>query len=337
MTQTSPPSSVLELLIGKWVAQAVSAAAELRIADELKDGPRPCAEVARAVGASEDALYRLLRALAAVQVVEELDGRRFALTDLGAQLRSDVPLSFAGYARLCGHDITWRPWGRLAESVRTARPAFEAVFGAAGFDYIATHPDAAAAFNDGMTAITSAETMAIVAAYDFGAFRTLVDVGGGHGLLLASALRATPGLRGILFDLPAGVDPTRALFRAEGVAERVEVVTASFFDGVPEGGDAYMMKHILHDWDDARALQILRNCRRALPAGGRLLTIEIVIGTANAGTLGSFLDLEMLVMTSGGRERTAEEYRALYEASGFRLERVVETMAPASVIEGVAV
>ncbi len=337
MTQTSPPSSVMDLLVGKWIAQAISVAAELGIADVLKDGPRATAEIARAVGASEDALYRLLRALASVQVVEELEGRRFALTDLGVQLRSDAPLSFAGYARLCGHDITWRPWGRLVESVRTAEPAFDAVFGAPAFDYLAAHPEASAVFNQAMTAVSSAETMAIVAAYDFSAYRTLVDVGGGHGLLLAAALRATPALRGILFDMPTGVDPERAVLRAEGVADRVEVVTGSFFEAVPEGGDAYMMKHILHDWDDARAVRILRNCRRVMPAGGRLLAIEAVIGTANAGTFGAFLDLEMLVITSGGRERTTEEYRALYEASGFRMERLVETMAPASVIEGVAV
>jgi len=337
MTQTPAPSSVMDLLVGKWVAQAISTAAELGIADVLKDGPRGTAEIARAVGASEDALYRLLRALATVQVVEELDGRRFALTDLGVQLRSDAPLSFAGYARLCGHDITWRPWGRLAESVRTAEPAFDAVFGAPAFDYLAKHPEASAVLNDGMTAITRAETMAIVAAYDFSQFGTLVDVGGGHGLLLAAVLRATPKLRGVVFDMPTGVDPSRVLLHAEGVADRAEVVAGDFFEAVPPGGDAYMMKHILHDWDDARALRILRNCRRVMPVGGRLLAIEIVIGTPNAGTFGAFLDLEMLVLTSGGRERTTEEYRALYEAAGFRMERLVETMAPASVIEGVAV
>ena len=156
-------------------------------------------------------------------------------------------------------------------------------------------------------------------------------------MLLASALRAAPGLRGILYEMPSVVERARALLREEGVADRAEVVTGDFFETVPAGGDAYMMKHILHDWDDELALRILRNCRRVMPSGGRLLTIELVIGSANAGTFGAFLDLEMLVMSAGGRERTAEEYRALYEASGFRLERVVETMAPASVIEGVAV
>ena len=337
MTQTATPPSVMELLLGKYVTQAISTAAELRIADVLKDGPRGCAEIARAVGASEDALYRLLRALAAVQVVEEQEGRRFALTDVGASLRSDGPLSFAGWARLCGHDLTWRPWGRLADSVRTAKPAFEAVFGMPGFDYIAAHPDAAAVFNYGMTSVTRAETMAIVAAYDFSAFGTLVDVAGGQGLLLASALCAAPRLRGVLFEMPSAVEAARALLRAEGVADRAEVVTGDFFEAVPTGGDAYMMKHILHDWDDERALRILRNCRRVMALGGRLLAIEVVVGSTNAGTFGAFLDLEMLVMSSGGRERTAEEYRRLYEASGFRLERVVETMAPSSVIEGVAV
>ncbi len=334
--QDVSPRIILDLLHGKWRAQAISVAAELGIADILKDGPRSTEEIANTANVSKDAVYRLLRALASLGLFCSLEGRRFALTPLGAYLRSDVPGSLRGFARFGGHDFTWRPWGQLAYSVRTGQPAFDHVFGMRSFDYLATHPDVAAIVNDAMTAVTTTESTSIVKAYDFSGIGTLVDVGGGHGLLLASILKTDPGMRGILFELPHAVGGATDLFRREGLADRCTAIGGDFLDAVPEGGDAYILKKVIHDWDDGRASRILRNCHRAMAIRAKLLVVERVIRPGDEPDPPKFTDLEMLVLNYG-RERTETEFRELYEAAGFRLTRVVPTTSPLSIIEGVRI
>ena len=328
------PRRVLDLITGKWRSQAVCVAAELGIADILKDGPRSAREIAKAVDASEDAVYRLLRALASLGLFSSLPERCFALTPLGRYIRSDVPGSLRGFARFAGHDVTWRPWGELAYSVKTGKPAVDHVFGVGIFDYLEKHADVAAVVNDAMTAVTTTQAAAVVEAYNFSGIGTLVDVGGGHGLLLATILKANPGMRGILFELSHAVEGAGRVFQQEGVADRCAVIAGDFFDAVPQGGDAYIMKLVIHDWDDERAIRILRNCHRAMRLGTKLLVVDRVITPGDEADTAKFVDLEMLVLTRGGRERTQLEFKELYDQAGFEFARVVATRSPTSVIEG---
>jgi hypothetical protein len=327
---------VLGLITGKWRAQAVCVAAELGLADILKDGPLSSAEIARIADVSEDAVYRLLRALASLGLFSSLPERRFTLTPLGAYLRSDVPGSLRGFARFAGHDVTWRPWGQLAYSIRTGNPAFVHIFGMRSFDYYGQHSDVAAIVNDAMTSVTTTESAAIVAAYHFSKIGTLVDIGGGHGLLLASILKTQAGMRGILFDLPNAAKGASALLRREGLADRCAVISGDFFDSVPAGGDVYILKKVIHDWNDERASHILRNCHRAMRPKAKLLVVERVITPGDEPDPVKFSDLEMLVLNYG-RERTQVEFEGLYGEAGFELTRVVPTTTSLSIIEGVRV
>ena len=333
--KTSDPMTLLNLTASKWVGQAISVAAELRIADLLKDGPRTAADIARRANASEDGVYRLLRALASVGLFAETGKRKFRLTALGRLLRTDSPQALGGYARFTGHESTWRPWGELRHSVRTGEPAFDHVFAMPIFEYFAKMPESAAVFDAAMTSISTLESKAVVAAYDFSGINTLVDVAGGHGLMLMSILKANKKIRGILFDLPHVTIGTTALLRSGGVDDRCKIVSGDFFASVPEGGDAYVMKHIIHDWDDERATQILRNCHRAMRPGGKVLIVDAVIPPGNKAHFGKLLDLEMLVLTPRGRERSQAEFRELLKQSGFRLRRVVPTDTHLSIVEGV--
>ena len=331
------PMTFLNLTAGKWVAQALAVAAELGIADLLKDGPRTSADIARRVDASEDGVYRLLRALGSVGLFAETGNRRFRLTALGKLLRTDSPQALGGYARFTGHETTWRPWGELRYSVRTGEPAFARVFAMPAFEYLAKNPESAQVFDGAMTSISTLESKGVVAAYDFSGIGTLVDVAGGHGFLVASILKANRRMRGVLFDLAHVTAGAAPLLQRLGVADRCQVVSGDFFESVPEGADAYVMKHIIHDWDDERAAQILRNCHRAMRPGGKVLIVDAVIPSGNGAHFGKLLDLEMLVLTPRGRERTRAEFQELLKRSGFRLRRVVPTETHISVVEGVRV
>jgi len=330
-------SALLDMIAGKWAAQAISVAAELGIADLLKDGARSSHEIAAETGVSEDGAYRLLRALAGMNLLTESENRSFALTNLGKYLRSDVPGSVRGYARLVGHDLTWRPWGHLLHSVRTGKAAFDFVFGKTIFDHVAAEPGAAATFNEAMTSISLIETSAVVGAYDFHGIGKLVDVGGGHGFLLAAILKANREMRGILFEMPHALEGAQKLLAEEGVKSRCEIVGGDFFAAVPPGGDAYILKHIIHDWDDERSIRILRKCHGAMRRGGKLLLAEVEIGAGGESPFAGLLDLEMLVLTPGGRERTREEFQKLFAAAGFKLTGIVGTGTHISIVEGVAV
>jgi SAM-dependent methyltransferase len=330
-----PPNlELLQLVVGKWAAQAVYAAAEIGIADRLKDGPRRSADVARECGTSDDATYRLMRALSNIGVLEERAERTFALTSVGQFLRGDVPGSMRGFARFVGYAPTWAAWGEMIHSVKTGQPAFDHVFGQNVFDWLAKHLDESAVFDEAMTSISSTEAEAVAAGFDFSGITTLADVGGGRGFLLATILKATPALKAILFDLPHVVAGAPPLLREHGIEGRVRVAAGSFLESAPEGADAIIMKHILHDWNDEDAVRILRNCHRVLPAGGRVLIVEALVPPPEQSGWAKLLDLEMLVLTPRGRERTEMEFAALMSRGGFRLTRAVPTMSPVAVVEG---
>ena len=274
MTEGLPPSMALfRMASGFYVSRAVYVAAKLGIADLLADGPRSCGELAKATGTHAPSLRRVLRLLASVAVfAEEADGS-FALTPIGACLRTGVPGSMHAMALLFG-GITDKAWGDLLYSVETGKPAFDRVFGMDTFSYMAEHPDEAANFDKAMSGFTTQIAVAVAAVYDFSTFRTVVDVGGGDGTLLAGILRANSTLRGILFEQSHIAERAKERVRDDGLADRCEVLSGDFFREVPGGGDAYLLKHVIHDWDDERATAILENCRRATGAAGKLLIVE---------------------------------------------------------------
>lgn len=332
----SPPLTLLEMMTGYRISQSIYVVAVLGIADLLKDGPKSSDELATSVGANPDALYRVLRTLASVGVFAEVDHRHFTLTPLAATLQTGVPGSFRGAAIFFGDDQNWRPWGELLYSVKTGKPAFEHVFGTGYFEWAFQHAEASDIFSAAATATTGPESVAVAAAYDFSGFRTIVDVGGGKGALMAAILKAYPRMRGVLFDHPHVIAGARDLLEREGVSARCELVAGDFFASVPEGGDAYVLKSVIHDWDDARSATILRNCHRAMKEQGKLLVVERLILPGNEPSYSKLLDLQMMVLV-GGRERTEAEFRALFATAGFRLTRVIPTQTPTgfNVIEGV--
>jgi hypothetical protein len=323
------------MTIGKWISQAVGTVVEIGVPDLLAKGARRCGDLAREAAVSEDGLYRLLRALASVGLFAEGADRRFKLTALGQLLRSNHPQSAAGYARFTAHDSTWRPWGQLSYSVKTGLPAFDHVFGSPIFDYFARNPQAAAVFDDAMTSISTTESRAAADAYDFKGINTLMDVAGGHGLLLATILRQNKSMRGVLFDLPHVAAGAAATFARTGVTGRVRVESGDFFAELPSGADAIIMKHIIHDWDDGSATRILQACHRALGPKGKVLIVDAVVPPGNAPHYGKLLDLEMLALTPRGRERTKVEFATLLRGAGFKLSRVVPTEGPLSIVEAV--
>jgi O-methyltransferase domain/Dimerisation domain len=328
------PMALLRLASSHWVGQAVHVAAKLGVADLLEDGPKTPAALAEATGAHAGALHRLLRALASLGVFAEDGAGRFTLTPLAEGLRTSVPGSLRAYAILMGEEWHWRPWGELLASVRTGRPAFQEVFGQDVFQYLGKHPDAASVFNAAMTSRTGQENAAVTAAYDWPA-GTIVDIGGGQGALLAAILERTPGARGVLFDLPHVIAAAAGLIEGAGLTARCELAAGSFFEQVPAGGDLYLLKRVIHDWDDERAAAILRRCRAAMGEGSRLLVIEHVLPSGNAPSWGKLLDLQMLVMTPGGRERDEAGFRSLLASAGLVLERIIPAGPTASLIEAV--
>ena len=337
-TQQIPPSFALfEMVTGYYVSRAIFVVAKLGIADHLSEGPRRVDDLAAATGTHAPSLKRVLRLLASVGVFTEEADSRFALTPIGACLRAGVPGSMRAAALLFG-GITQQAWGDLQRSVETGEPAFRRVFGMDSFDYMAQHPDEAANFDAAMADFTKHIATAVVAAYDFSPFRRIVDVGGGNGALIAGILKANSTLAGVLFDLPQVADRAIAPMRELGLADRCEIVGGDFFTAVPVGGDAYLLKHVIHDWNDDRAGEILRNCRRAMGAEAKLLILEGVypprIDQSDESRGAAANDVNMLVCT-GGRQRSGAEFRHLYEAAGFSLTRILPTQTPVKVIEGI--
>jgi O-methyltransferase domain len=331
-SQTPPDAALVQLVFGKCISMAISVVAKLRVADLLADGPKTLADLAAETKTHAPSLYRILRTLAATGVfTEEVDGR-FALTPMGEYLRTGVKGSLRGMADFFGSDWSWRAWGHLLESVQTGRPAFDSVFGEPVFDYLGKHPDESAVFNEGMTGFSSNIAPAVAEAYNFAGFKTVVDVGGGHGVLLNTILQAHADVNGIVFDSPHVVVGAEDAIHKAGLKGRCRAVGGDFFQSVPAGGNAYLMKHIIHDWPDNRATTILRNCRKAVNPGGKLLLVELVIAPGNAADFAKVIDLEMLAIASG-QERTEVEYRQLLAGAGWRLTRVIPTKSPTQIIE----
>jgi hypothetical protein len=332
MAESSLPEQLNRMLTGYWISQALYVAAKLGIAELLAPGPRTAEDLAGATKSHAPSLYRLLRALASVGVFAEDDQGRFRLTGLAEFLRSDAPGSQRALAIMAGEEH-YRAWGELLYSVQTGQPGFDKVYGMPVFAFLAQHPEQARVFDAAMVGVHGRETGAMLDAYDFSGIGTLADVGGGNGSLLTTVLKKYTAMQGLLIDLPGVAERARANILAAGLAGHCKVIAGNFFDSVPEGADAYLMRHIIHDWDDARATRILQNIHRALGPAGRLLVVEGVIQPGNELSFGKLLDLTMLVIP-GGKERTEEEYRKLYEAGGFQLTRIVPTKAEVSVIEG---
>lgn len=331
-----PPVAMMEMVSNAWASQAIVAAAELGIADALAGGPLTAQELATAVDADADALARLLRALISRGVFRQRRDGRYDLTPLGATLRRDAEVPLTGWARWLGSPQHREHWSHLTDAIRTGRSVIPALRGKPAFEYLAAEPELGEIFNQAMTGGSALSIGPVIAAYDFSAFATIVDVGGGHGRLLAEILAVTPTARGVLFDQPQVVAGAPAVLTERGVADRTEVAEGSFFESVPAGGDAYVLKSVIHDWPDDDAVRILRNVRDAAEVGSHLLLIEFVIPEHHREFVGNWLDLEMLLALDA-RERTAAEFERLFDRAGYRLRRVVATASPFSVLEAQAV
>lgn len=325
-----PAGEMLRLLSGFITTQAIHGAARLGVADLLADGPKRVEELATTTAAHAPSLRRLLHYLASIGVVyEDADGR-FSLTLLGDTLRTDSPFSVRDAAMLFGAPLFWSAMGDLFHGVMTGEDAFTHVHGASFFDYLADRRGEAAAFNAWMTRSSELQAAAVLSAYDFSGFSTLVDIGGGHGALLAGILSAYPFLHGILFDLADVVDGAR---KVEAISDRCQRVGGSFFESVPAGGDAYILQHVLHDWSDERAVDILKNCREAIAESGKLLVIEMLVPPDGEPDPSPYLDLLMMTL-GGGRERSEVQFAELFDRAGFRLDRVIPMLSPFSILEG---
>ena len=331
-------TNILSLLSGHAVVRAIAIVAELGVPDELANGPLTAAELAQRCKAHEPSLFRLMQALAALDVfTQTASPPRFGLTALSNWLRSDVPNSLRDFARIRGGELCWDSWRTLYQASKTGECAFKLAHGAEFFEYLQQHPTDARLFNEGMRSLSSQVHAAVIRAYDFSRFRTLTDVGGGSGAFVASLLNAHPGLHATLFDQASAIDLSKEVLRTRGVAERCRRIAGDFFDGVPAESEAILLSRVVHDFSDQDVLRILRNCRAALPPGGKVLIVEYVVSDDEDGIAAKLFDLHMLAYFGPARERTREEFQTLMRESGFMLRDVVRTSASIAVIEGVAV
>jgi SAM-dependent methyltransferase len=329
----SSASALFQMATGYWVSQAIYVAAKLGIADLLKDGSKSCVVLAARTGTDAPSLFRLMRALASVGIFVHVGGNCFALSRLAESLRADTPASLRAMVITIG-EIHYQACGNLLYSVQTGSPAFDNVFGTSLFDYLQQNASSADAFNKGMTNMSSMLAYALLVAYDFTGISSIVDVGGGEGELVRKILELNPKMVGTVFDMPSTIEVIHTKLNGNMCEGPCTYIAGDFFDSVPEGADAYLLCGVIHDWDDERALTILRNCRRAMAKNGRLLLVDMVVPTNGAQCVSKLLDLNMLVMT-GGQERTEAEFRKLLDASGYKLTKIIPTMAPQSVIEAI--
>ncbi|HEY2865719.1 MAG TPA: methyltransferase [Pyrinomonadaceae bacterium] len=331
--QPPPPQAMLlGIGMGAMLSQALGVAAELGIADQLSSGPKTSADLATSVGAHEPSLYRILRSLASAGVFTETGERTFVNSPMSEMLRSDIPGSMRSGARFMARPWHFAAWGNMLHSAKTGETTCPTTLGMEIFEFFAANPEESELFNDAMSAMSAMSAPAIVEAYDFSDIDTLADIAGGHGRLLSQILKANPGLKGILFDLEHVIAGAGEMLEREGVADRVTTASGDFFKEVPTA-DAYIMKHIIHDWDDDRAVQIMKTIHQSMPDNGRLLVVEMVVPEGNEPHPSKVLDLEMLTLP-GGLERTEKEFRSLFERAGFRLSRLVPTKSAFSILEG---
>jgi hypothetical protein len=331
----NPAQQVLQVATGYMASSCLYAAITLNVADHLKGGPLTMAELAKATGANEEALYRVLRLLASLGIFDEVSPGQFALTPAADLLRKDVPGSLRGMAVFLPDPLHYRIYGNVMHSLSTGAPAAEFTLGMPVFQYLEKDQAYSQVFNDAMTAMSAPVADAAIEVYDFSGIGLLVDVAGGHGEVLMSILRACPSVKGILADLGHVVDGAKPRIASARLADRMQAVACDFFQAVPAGGDAYIMKHIIHDWDDERASTILKNIATAMGTKkGKVILLESVLAAGNTPDFGKFIDIEMLLFP-GGRERTADEFKSLFERSGFHLTKIVPTKSPLSVVEAI--
>lgn len=327
-----PHVQLIQMATGCWVSRIVSTAANLRIADHLANGPKSAEEIARLTGTNARAMHRFLRTLASFGILTHDEDRKFALTQLGEALKSDAPGSARSTILTMAGPLMWKAWEEFQYCLETGETAMEKVYGVPLFDYLAQHPELASQFSEAMVGIHGAEPPAVAAAYDFSTRGIIVDVGGATGNMLAHILARYPAPRGVLFDRPHVVADAPAFLRARGVESRVRIEQGSFFESVPGGGDAYILSHIIHDWNEDQCLTILRNCRNAMKPGARLLIVEFVLPEGDEPHFGKLADMVMLAIP-GGEERTALEYGSLLAQAGLKMTRVVPTGSDVSIVE----
>jgi O-methyltransferase domain/Dimerisation domain len=332
MSTSDPYSEIMRLLTGFRISQAIHVAATLGVADLLKDGPRTANALATATNTDPRTLYRLLRTLAAAGVFREEADRQFSLAPMGDCLRTDAPRPVGPFAAFIARPYQWELWGQLLRSVRTGENAFRYVHGTSLWDYLSRHPEEGAIFDQGITGFSRGIVEAVARAYDFSSIACVVDVGGGEGTQLAAILARHPTMHGVLLDQPEVVTRAQPVLAAAGVYGRCDVVGGTFFEAVPSGGDVYLLKFILHDWDDAASLTILQNCRQACGPNAKLLVVEQLVAPPNEGLFTKLADLQMLV-GPGGEERTEEEFAALFAAAKFRLEKVIVASTGVYILE----
>ena len=322
---------VFQLGTGYILSAALHVAAALGIADKLAEGPRRISELAKAADVSEDALYRILRSLSSAGVFVENAPRQFSNNVASEQLKAGTT-GLHEMVLWMSDSFHFNVYADIMHSVKTGLPAVEKTLGMPVFEYFPKHPDLSERFNNAMTAFSAMVIPAVLKAYDFSGIGTLVDVAGGHGQVLTSILKAYPSMRGVLGDLEHVIAGAEQRIRALGLSDRCRTEAIDFFKAVPRGGDAYIMKHIIHDWDDEKSIRILKNIREAMNPGGRVILLDSVLPPANQPDFGKIIDIEMLLMP-GGRERTEEEFRSLFDRAGFRLTKIVRTESPLCVIE----
>lgn len=328
-----PAEQVFQVITGYMASSSLYVAVLLNVPDHLSSGPKTATELAQATGANEDGLNRILRLLASIGIFEQVEPRGYGLTPASQLLRKDVPGSLRGMALFLPDPLHFRIYANLKHSVMTGEPAADMTVGMPLFEYFAEHPEDSEIFNNAMTSFSAPVAGAAVEAYDFSKYGTIIDVAGGHGEVLMTILKASPKSKGVLAEIGHVVEGAKPRIAAAGLANRCEAVECDFFKAVPAGGDAYVMKHIIHDWDDKRASTILNNIRTSMgDKGGKVILMETVIPDGPQPHLGKFIDIEMLAYP-GGRERTANEFRELFAGCGFEVTQIVPTKSPLSLVE----
>ena len=327
------PPPLFQMATAYWISQAIYVAAKFGIADILKDGPKSGAEIARAVRADEDSLFRLMRVLCMLDVCRVTKSQKFELTILGAPLQSGVSGSLRSMVLTLG-EVHYRAWGHLCESVQTGSPGFQKVFGGEMFDFLSRNGDAGDTFNLAMTDFSALVAYALLLSYDFSGIKSIVDVGGGYGKLLTSILEVYPNLQGVLVDLPTVICGASERIESLPCHDRCAAVAGNFLESLPRGAEVYLLSGVIHDWDNAGAARILKNCRNSMRSHGKVLVVECIVPDGSESSFSKLLDLNMMVMT-GGRERTAGEFRDLFHAADLTLNRIIPTASPLSILEAV--
>ncbi|MFX1298452.1 MAG: methyltransferase [Promethearchaeota archaeon] len=328
-----PVVQLLRLIMGKMPTQLIYVAAKLGIADLLTSGPKSIDELAESTNTDSTSLYRVLRALVNMNIFAQNENNQFILTPLAEPLKSDAPDTVRDYAIMCGSDWHNQAWSNLSYSVETGKPAFDGRFNMKIFDFLEQNPEDSAIYHAGISSIDKLHTKLLSMAYDFSDLKTIMDVGGGYGALLADILTANPLLKGILYEQPEVAAEVREIIQKGKFLDRFQIIEGDFFQKVPGGADAYILKLIIHNWNDDICRKILENCRKNMEKNNKLLVIEAIVPKGNKEHIAKLLDIEMLIFTDGGYERTEEEFRALFTSAGFHLNRIIPTLSHLSIIE----